>query len=1097
MLEENSVLNVLNTFCSWCKLKIKSPRSKSNRRNRANSNPAQQPAEAPRAGPRGDPRPLPPGGESLKAEITASKFKLEAETKYFNDEVGSLQKRLENESNDYQSQKEQLYESKAELDRLRSIVDNADREKESLRSEKERENLAAKRSRQVLENAQHEKEKLATGLSQEKHRREVLQKSYASEKAGWEVSRNEMMARITRLEQQTKLKKVKLEDLQARLQASWDQERIEHKRLLTEANYRVMDMQKEVERRDSQRSREGSATGGVLAKKMLEDERMKSTERIHELGSELQKSKDGHKRIGQLEARYQRDRELWRKERSDLQKRLQDSLATRRLEHNKIDSFLQELQNLKGAVEATDRLTKTEIQNGGRHEQIIQKTVVKTTETKPLQKAPPPPTSEENNAIYRQLRKQVSEPANVCATAAAEKSGDPVNLGSTPLITHRHSASERPANFTLDENASPSARTGIEERSKSQSDVTRRDSGPPPKPPAKPPRQFSQKEESSNSTSPRATSQPTTTPRQQTQGEYLQSRRSQSRSAEVLTSSPTKSPRSPVRVISSAHVGGGLEIASTKPAKASTTVKTVVTETKERRTQAPPKTKIDETEHAQFQETHFGRVPHVTIIDRDTAQAGKKTTVTEIVQESKTTVQESNVPVASSTPDVSQIGNSTARKPQVSITRSVSDRRHDADKPTIVVKQGRFDVMGLLRETDRKTARPRSESPSRVDLQIRLAELDRNRVLSTKMMFEGSQPSTSGSAPALQRRSASTDSPCVSDTDSERHTDSEIVARSPTNRQLSPSMSDSRLPGDSRAAGGVSPQIGRSHVSRASERPKSMCANIDRRSKPSSDVESMGRSSPYPTPPPGFLLPKHINGTTSKPSVATSPTVAAARGVEPPRGKAYNVPIPPSELGSFGEGPLTHIPGHLERTKSQIQAQSKPTAPPPLSDKTPPESPKHGSERGKRVSPRSARAQFFSEVPSPTSSKSLKSQVAAQERKTSNNNNNAAAVQQPSPTSSVASTATASSTKSKATGSSSKGTSSGGAKGASGGTVKGASGTSKSDFGTSTKSSHQPPSKASPWSASPAVSIPQQQRMGAQPATKVKKGKFSSKSSKK
>lgn len=81
-----------------------------------------------------------------------------------------------------------------------------------------------------------------------------------------------------------------------------------------------------------------------------------------------------------------------------------------------------------------------------------QKTVVKTTETKPLQKAPPPaPTSEENNAIYRQLRKQVSEPANVCATAAAEKSGDPVNLGSTPLITHRHSASERPANFTLDE----------------------------------------------------------------------------------------------------------------------------------------------------------------------------------------------------------------------------------------------------------------------------------------------------------------------------------------------------------------------------------------------------------------------------------------------------------------------------------------------------------------------------------------------------------------------------------------------------------------------------------------------------------------------
>ncbi|XP_063958265.1 interaptin-like isoform X1 [Lytechinus pictus] len=1037
-----------------------------------------------------------------KAEITACKFKLEAETKYFNDEVGSLQKRLENESNDYQSQKEQLNESKTELDRLRTIVDNTDKEKEALRSERERENLAAKRSRQVLENAQQEKEKLATSLSQEKHRREILQKSYASEKAGWEVSRNEMMAKIARLEQQTKLKKVKLEDLQARLQASWDQERSEHKRILTEANYRVMEMQKEMERRDSQRSREGSGSEGVLAKKLLEDERRKSTERIHELGAELQKSKDGHKRIGQLEARYQRDRELWRKERSDLQKRLQDCLATRRLEHNKIDSFIQDLQNLKGAVEATDRLTRTDIQNGGRHEQIIvsvqtQKTVVKTTETKPLQKAPPP--AEENNAIYRQLRKQVSEPSNVC-TAAAEKSNDVVNSGSAPVITHRHSTSERPATFTLDENASPSARTGIEERSKSQSDMTRRDSGPPPKPPAKPPRQFSQKDESSSSTSSRMTSQAATTPRQQTQGEYLQSRRSQSRSAEVLTSSPTKSPRSPVKVISSDPVGGGLEIATTKPTKASTKVKTVVTETKERRTQAPPTTKIEETERAKCQETHFGKIPHVTIIDKDNTQSGKKTTVTEIVQESKTTVQESKVPVASSTPDVSQIGSSTSRRPpQVSITRSVSDRRHDADKPTIVVKQGRFDVMGLLRETDRKTTRPRSESPSRVDLQIRLAEIDKNRVMSTKMMFEGSQPSPSGSAPALQRRSASTDSPCVSDTDSERHTDSELVARSPTNRQLSPSISDSRLPGDSRAASGASPQIARAHESRSSERPKSMCANIDRKSKTSSEGDSLGRTSPYPNPPPGFLLPKHINGTTSKPSVATSPTVAAARGVstEPPRGKSYNVPIPPSELGSFGEGPLTHIPGQLPRTKSQLQAQTKQPMP-PLSNKTPPESPKHGSERGKRVSPRSARAQFFSEAPSPTSNKSLKSQVAAQERKTSNNNNNAtAAVQQHPTTSSGASSAPTSSTKSRGTGSSSRASSSSGAKGASGGTVKGGSGSSKSDVGTSTRSSHQPPSKASPWSASPAVSIPQQQRMGTQPATKPKKSKFSSKSSKK
>ncbi|XP_071503402.1 uncharacterized protein [Diadema antillarum] len=1017
-----------------------------------------------------------------KAEITAFKFKLEAETKYFNDEVGSLQKRLQNESSDYESQKEQLNESKKELDRLRALYDEAEKEREVLRSEKERDNLAAKRARQVMENSQLEKEKLSSNLSAEKQRRETLQKNYASEKAAWDASRNEMFCKIARLEQMTKLKKVKLEDLQTRLQASWDQERTEYKRQMTEANYRIMELQKELEQRDSQRSREGSSAQEIMQKKLLDDERRKSTDRIHELGVELQKSKDGQKRIGQLEARYQRDRELWRKERSDLQKRLQDSLASRRLEHNKIDSLIQELQQLKGAVEATDRLTRGETRdlNGGRHEQIIQKTITTTTETKPVKPGP----DESSSAAYRQLRKQVSEPANVCSTA--DKST--ANVNAQPTI-HRHSTTDQPAVFTLDENASSSARTGNDDRSKSQSDVNRRDLSGPPKPPAKPPRQFShgQKEETSTSTAQKYTAHPTVTSADMTQGEYLQSRRSQSRSAEVLTSSPTKSPRSPVRVISAAE-GGGLAIATVKPTRSSTTVKTVVTtETKDPRNQTPNTSKIKETEHTKFQETHFGRVPN--------ASSDKKTTVTEIVQESKTTVQESKSPIVSSTPDVAKVSNGNGKKPQVNITRSTSDRRHDADKPTIVVKQGRFDVLGLLRETDRKSTRPRSESPSRVDLQIRLAELDKNRVKSTKMMFESSPPAMSGSAPALQRRSASTDSPCVSDTDSERHTDSEVVVRSPSNRELSPSVSDSKLlPGESKASGRASPREERARESRSSERPKSMCANVDRRTKPSSEIDAIVRQSPYPTPPPGFLLPKHINGTTTKPSVATSPTVAAAKAMMPPeapKGRAFNVPIPPSELSSFSEGPLTHLPGQLPRTKSQLQSKQGPPAALPVSAKTPPESPKHIGDRGKKVSPRSARAQFFSETPSPTSSKPLQSQVG-NERRTTNNNNSAS--QPKGATASTSGTSGTKSSSSRTTSSSSKGSKSSAASKSGSGNGSRSSGAT---VGSSSKSTHLPPTKSSPWSTNPAVPIPQQQPAGTAPSSKGKKVRSAFKSTKK
>ena len=45
-----------------------------------------------------------------------------------------------------------------------------------------------------------------------------------------------------------------------------------------------------------------------------------------------------------MELRFQRERETWKRERNDLQRRLTDSLSTRRMENNRIEGILEEVK---------------------------------------------------------------------------------------------------------------------------------------------------------------------------------------------------------------------------------------------------------------------------------------------------------------------------------------------------------------------------------------------------------------------------------------------------------------------------------------------------------------------------------------------------------------------------------------------------------------------------------------------------------------------------------------------------------------------------------------------------------------------------------
>ncbi|XP_022083293.1 A-kinase anchor protein 9-like isoform X2 [Acanthaster planci] len=975
-----------------------------------------------------------------KAEIAASRFKLEAETKYFKEELIRLQCRLESETKEKSDMEKDLHMAKKEMTVQKAIAERAEADKTAARQTAEKESLSAKRSKQLADELQRDRRELSGQLAAERERCDALQRSYANEKASWDVKKNELLAKIGKLEQQTKLKKVKLEELQVRLQAAWDIERADNRRLVAEANQNSLETRRQADARHGKIQRELDVAQEKLAKekKEWEDDRQKLSDSIKELEEQLEAIKDVQKRSSQLELRYQRDRDLWRSERADLQKRLQGSLTSRRLEHNRIENIIQELQKLRMNDSATKQVSSksdTPSSPSPSHStepltKGLQELSIKENRTS-SEKGGPPKT--EKSDLVRRMQEKVPEHDGKDRIAHAQEVPDVIKASDSMTAKNAFDEALRRIAIVRDDLTCYQAQLEIvcatrPRRSKSHSDVAHAASVVKySKPVCQRAKQYE------DSTSDTTSIQIITTERPPVEGSKRDDR-PHTRSAEVLTSSSPKPRR------------------KRSPEK-------------QARAQTPePKTSSMRVQLAQRMCSTPSPPDLRTaspVKDEDDSEHGSSCN--------------SNTNSASSSP-------------------ALSDKQRDAPPAKITAKPvltkfGRFDGQGLLRETDRKSSPVSSDSEVKLeaDLEKRMAELDKNRVTSTKKMFEQNLARGAGTLPsrALSPRREHDDS-SDHDSDRERHTDSELYTRRspPTSEPdiTKPSVvKDSAPPpvvtmkgvGASAPCGLDSQSARNTTTSKASVHAQSQELISPSASKPNSNTVPVKASSSvpgikgpspvgsprlprsvsnYPCAPPGFLLPKKMNevhATTKRSDSAPATTPAQS---PPPTwrhsaasGKNFNIPLPPyPQTAMQSAEPLAVIPGQLPRTKSQMQAKTRPFSEVPLQHLGQTSEVESPTTRRKWVSPRSARANFFADLPpsllmqqQQTIKPITESSTAG--REPNNNNNNP--YHRPSQL-------TVSVTNNNET-------------------VAGAAASQSSP------QTHSPPSKSSVWSAAPAVSLTQ------------------------
>ena len=91
---------------------------------------------------------------------------------------------------------------------------------------------------------------------------------------------------LLQLEGQTKQKKVKKDDLQARLQAGWEAERGEHRRLVSEANHNSLETQRQMDVIRNKKQREVEAMKDNFEKERADwrNEKTKINEHMHKVG---------------------------------------------------------------------------------------------------------------------------------------------------------------------------------------------------------------------------------------------------------------------------------------------------------------------------------------------------------------------------------------------------------------------------------------------------------------------------------------------------------------------------------------------------------------------------------------------------------------------------------------------------------------------------------------------------------------------------------------------------------------------------------------------------------------------------------------------
>lgn len=839
-----------------------------------------------------------------KNEMSVYRFKLEAETRYFTEELGRLQKRLESETTDYSSLKGQMALKEEECQRLKIMLEASQKECKDCKIEQEKDALTAKRTRQILEDVQREKRELNLQLASQRSRCEMLQRGIASDKAAWQVTHTELQTRIGRLEQQTKLKKVKLEELQARLQAAWDQERAENMRLLTEANQRILQLESQVQEAEEKRQLDATTVreGYKREQKTWEDDTAKLVVRVRERDSEIQSLRERDRKYGQIDERFQRERDLWRRERASLTARLQESLETRKEDLQQLDEFINELNALK---ESPD--------------------IVASTCSPIRAKSTPPLTSKTRKEVGLSwpLKKQPSE-SHIPA----------------PDKTDHDDAFQKNA---LTKPAPPAS-----DRSASECDVPYTTT------------RHSWLEKSKSIEGSPVHKRITTSNIQLSEGVPLGAKRTDL-SKPVLEKTVSKTSTVRHESTNSPSKDHSSPSSRTFQKSSSVTVKTVKTVTLQplQQTSSETRTKEDETKKD-------GSSDKVKIDSNISETDDSKS-----IQEPSTIKGDPNLRESSVLKlDVTR---RDASKPSTIESSDGICEKSGAKSPVtpLEVRSGRFDAKSFLRETEKKPSPDlKSLSPARKEIQKRFEEMEKSLVTSTKKLFE---PETKTATPSDGRgsqpgSSTGTASPVISDNDSDRdrHTDTDVITRRPRIQSESPKSGTETIP--KRA----SEPSGSDRISRGVERNRSWSPRPNESTTPktSPGKSPSTQSQRYPSAPPGFLLPKQIK---TPPSSNGPPASAGATAPAPPKPKPYNVPIAPSELAAFNEGPMKVLPGQLSKTKGAIQSRlKKHDSQGSNTPESPPTSPQRAlntiiaEDRAKRISPRSARANFFAEIPSTT-----------------------------------------------------------------------------------------------------------------------------------
>jgi chromosome segregation ATPase len=195
-----------------------------------------------------------------------------------------------------------------------------------------------------------------------------LKTEIISEKSAFEIKISEMQSKLNEYEEERILGKSKVPGTKTRLELSWQKEREEQQRLLSETATLARDLRQtlfEVEReRDKERLESRRKIEQV--KKSTEEELEEGRRKISELQSDLLELRDAHAKLRTANEKIRRDRDRYEKERDSNTKRKFDLSGEKKVgallqtvdELIKIAPDLQNLTN-KNAQLTSNTVTRT------------------------------------------------------------------------------------------------------------------------------------------------------------------------------------------------------------------------------------------------------------------------------------------------------------------------------------------------------------------------------------------------------------------------------------------------------------------------------------------------------------------------------------------------------------------------------------------------------------------------------------------------------------------------------------------------------------------------------------------------------------------